>query len=367
MYLKITTEEFAHCVETTARFAGKGSASLPVLSCVLIVAGDDGVKFRATNLEIGIDKGAVADVKSTGIAAVPALVLKDLASSLPRLGTLELEKSGDTLTIRFPGGKTIIKTLSHDDFPTLPYPDESTGIKTTLSGTVLKSLISSVISCASVSTVRPELASVFLKAAGGALTSVATDSFRLSEKRAGITGLSKQFSILIPARNTHDFLSALTDEEVTLVVSEHQCAAFQGKTAVTTRLTSGTYPDYTQIIPKTFSTEATVLRKDFEQALRRGVVFSDAFQKVRLTLDPKKKTIGISSRNTDRGESSEEIKAAVAGEALELSFNHRYLQTPLSVTSAESISLSAAGPGRPLVIRGSGDTSFLYLVMPMNQ
>ena len=136
---------------------------------------------------------------------------------------------------------------------------------------------------------------------------------------------------------------------------------------VTTRLVSASYPDYAQIIPKSATAEATILRKDFEAALKRTAVFSDSFQKVRLSISSSEKAVMLSSHNNDIGDANESIAAAVSGESIELSFNHRYLQAPLSLISTESITLSAAGIGRPLIIRGVGDSSLLYLVMPMNQ
>ena len=67
------------------------------------------------------------------------------------------------------------------------------------------------------------------------------------------------------------------------------------------------------------------------------------------------------------GESSETISAAITGEEVELSFNHRYLGAPLPLITTENLSLSCAGMGRPMIMRGVGDNTFLYLVMPMNQ
>ena len=113
--------------------------------------------------------------------------------------------------------------------------------------------------------------------------------------------------------------------------------------------------------------EATVLKKDFEAALRRTAIFSDSFQKVRVGIDGSKKAVMLSAQNADVGDSSESIPAAITGEAVEFSFNHRYLSAPISTIATESVTLSASGIGRAMVMRGSGDTSFLYLVMPMNQ
>ena len=107
--------------------------------------------------------------------------------------------------------------------------------------------------------------------------------------------------------------------------------------------------------------------KDFESALKRTSVFSDSFQKIRLAFDTGGKKIAFSARNSDIGETNESVPASITGESVELSFNHRYLQAPLPLITTEQVSLSSAGIGRPLVIKGIGDTTFLYLVMPMNQ
>mgnify|MGYP006199794255 CR=1 FL=1 len=110
-----------------------------------------------------------------------------------------------------------------------------------------------------------------------------------------------------------------------------------------------------------------LLRKDFEQALKHTTIFSDSFQKVRLTFTPKKNTLSLYAHNSDVGESIEVITGQVSGNPLDLSFNHRYLSSILSLTSADSLSFTAAGIGRPLIIKGVSDTSLLYLVSPMNQ
>lgn len=136
---------------------------------------------------------------------------------------------------------------------------------------------------------------------------------------------------------------------------------------VVSRLTNAVYPDYRQIIPKESIVEAVILRKDFEAALKRTIIFADTFQKVRISFDPKKNICSLFAQNTDIGESIETLPAHISGSALNLSFNYRYLTTALSLTNTESISLVAAGIGRPLIMKGVGDTSLLYLVSPMNQ
>jgi DNA polymerase-3 subunit beta len=263
-------------------------------------------------------------------------------------------------------GKSSIKTVPYDDFPSIPFPENPKN-RIIVPGVLLRTLFTSITSCASSSTIRPELSSIYLSIEGGVLTSVATDSFRLAEKKVPLVNKGTQGKFLIPAKNAIDIAQAIPDEDIIMSFDEHQCAFVSTSGMLVSRLTNAVYPDYRQIIPKESVAEAIILRKDLETALKQTIIFSDSFQKVSISFDPKKNQFSISARNPDIGESSETIPAHISGNALTLSFNHRYISTILSLTGAESLSLTAAGIGRPLIIKGVGDTSLLYMVSPMNQ
>ena len=366
MIISIEKKKFFEAVHIAARFAQRKNTTLPALSSILIIAGDDGIKMRATNLETGIDLKLEGECTTKGVVAIPATILQQIATSLTQEGKITIEHTGDIVSIISGTSKSSIKTTPYDDFPSIPFPENPKN-RIVLSGVILRSLFTSIASCASSSTVRPELSSIYISIEGGVLTAVATDSFRLAEKKIPLINKGTQGKFLIPAKNALDIAQALPDDDIIMSFDEHQCA-FVGTTGMlVSRLTNAVYPDYRQIIPKESIVEAIMLRKDFENALKRTTIFSDLFQKVRINFDPKKNLFSFFARNIDIGESSETIPARISGSALELSFNHRYLSAVLSLTGAESISILAAGIGRPLIIKGIGDTSLLYLVSPMNQ
>lgn len=366
MFISIEKKEFSEAVHIAGRFAERKSATLPALSAILVVAGNDGIKLRATNLETGVDLTLKGDVTSEGVVAIPATVLQQVAASLTRNGKVTIEHAGEVAVIESGASKSSLKTVPYADFPSIPVPEQPENT-ITLSGALLKGLFGSIASCASASTVRPELASISITVEGGVLTAVATDSFRLAEKKVPIANKGAQGVFLIPAKNALDIASALPDTDIELSFDEHQAAFKSAGGLLVSRLTNATYPDYRQIIPKEFSAEATLLRKDFDAALKRTAIFSDTFQKVRVAFDIKKSSVAFSARNADVGESVEALMARVSGTPLELSFNHRYLSAVLGLTNADSLTLSASGVGRPLIIKGAGDASLLYLVSPMNQ
>jgi len=67
------------------------------------------------------------------------------------------------------------------------------------------------------------------------------------------------------------------------------------------------------------------------------------------------------------GETTEELQTSVEGEDLDIKFNHRYITDALQIIPSDSISLSFSGLGKPMVMEGMSDQSYLYLVMPMNK
>lgn len=366
MHISIENKLFIRAVHTVSRFAERRGATLPALASILILANNDTIKMRATNLEAGIDLKIQGTCKVSGACAVPAALLAQIASSLSIEGMSTLEQTGDLLLFTSGTGKLSLKTTPYDDFPSIPFPENPKN-RLVLPSTILQPILISIAGCASVSTVRPELASLFFSIEAGTLTIVATDSFRLAEKKIPLTTKSTQGTFLIPAKNALEIAQSLPEEDIILSFDDHQCAFVTNTMMVVSRLTNAVYPDYRQIIPKESVTEAIVLRKDFEAALKRTSIFSDSFQKVRLTFDNKKKQLTLFARNPDLGESNESLPAKIVGDTINLSFNHRYLNTILTLTTTENISLSAAGIGRPLIIRGVGDPSLLYLVSPMNQ
>jgi len=155
--------------------------------------------------------------------------------------------------------------------------------------------------------------------------------------------------------------------DVEVYYNEHQLSTQAGEVYYTSRLLDGAFPNYRQIIPKDFSTEAVVLREEMAGALKSLSVFADKFAQVSLALEPSKKAMMLSSRNPDVGEQVSTVKATIEGDQVSVSFNGRYLADSLQAIVGESVRLHSNGPGKAMLIKDASDASFLYLAMPMNR
>lgn len=366
MKFECTTEELGGAVGIAVRFVER-KVNLPVLSSVLITAEKTGrVTLRATNLECGVEVVVPAKVSSEGVVAVSGATLSALLGNI-KTKSVSMSLVGEVLKIEADRIAASLKTVPHEDFPILPRVSASSSFKVKASD--LNRLIRNVAYCASTSAIKPEQQSVLVYAEMGKLTAAATDSFRLAEKIVPLKGGGSVPQLLIPIRNAAELMRLLesTNEEVEIYYNEHQISTHIKGVYYTSRLIDGAFPNYRQIVPKSFTTEAIVLREDLAQALKSLSVFADKFSQVSFTVDPSKKAIVLSSRNPDVGEEVSTVRSTVSGDSASMNFNGRYLADSLQGISGESVRIHSNGPGKPLVIRDSADDSFFYLAMPMNR
>ena len=364
MKVECVKQNLKEALLTAERFTGK-QLSLPVLKYVLLIAGEKNIKLRATNLDCGIEIEIPARIEKEGVMAVPADTLGNFLSHLPQEKNITLELVGEHLTISGSSYSTLIKGFGYEDFPTLPfvYKGESIDIN---SKQLLGAFRSTIFSVAQTD-IKPEFGSVNMYTDGNALVFASTDSSRLSEKRVLFKKEIGNLNVLIPSKNVNEIIRALEpiNEEMNIIATKNQISFHSEHIHITSRLIDGMFPDYKQIIPKQFFTEAVLLRQDLLDRLKIASVFSGKLQQIRMKMYPEDKLFEIDSRNDEVGETTQQIDATLKGENVEMLFNQRFLLDVLQFLTADSISLQSGGHGKPLIIKGVGDPSFTYLVMPM--
>jgi DNA polymerase-3 subunit beta len=364
MQIATTKEKILNAVLLAERITGK-KESLPVLSCILFKVEKD-VSIQATNLEASIEITIPSEVEESGSIAVPASVLSQTLRSIS-VDKIKFKTEDNNLIISSRGTRTLIKALPHEEFPKLSGGTGKKGIH--IARLELLNGLQSVSYAASPSMIRPELGSIFVSIRDGKILCVATDSFRLAEK--SIPASSKtDIELLIPLKHAQELahvLEHISSDDVELTADESQMSVSGSGARYTSRVVDSTFPNYKEILPKKFETEATVLKSDFAEMLRKARVFSGNDQHVGLHVYPAKKIFSATARSSDVGEMSDSIDAAITGEDIDINFHIGYLGDCLASIESDSINLGFSGAGKPLVIRGVSDASFTYLVMPLNR
>ena len=365
MKLECRIEDILDKVLKVERITGK-NLTLPILNSILLIADKKSLKLRSTNLSLGVEIEIPAKIEKEGVVAVSGSILSNIFSNVPQNETVHIESVEGNLLIKTKKSQIRLKGQPHDDFPTIPIVS---GTSFDIESRKLLDGIKSVYYSSAISDVKPEISSVFMYTNEDNLIFVSTDSFRLAEKRIKIKGLDEIAGILIPYKNISEILRvfAEADSVIKVCFNKNQISFSADRTYLTSRVIDGVFPDYRQIIPKSSETSVVVLKQDLLDSLKISNIFSDKFNQVNLKIAPKEKVFELSSSNNDVGDNKTYLDAALSGESIALSFNYRYFLDCFQSIITDSVSIKLSGASAPIVVSPVSDSSFLYLIMPMNR
>lgn len=366
MKIECLKEKLHSAVSKAEKIASK-NITLPVLSCLLFETKKNTLIIRSTNLDLGLEISIPVKVEEEGKVAVPAQIIGSFLNNLTDDKNLKLETVDNMLKVSSSSSEANIKTFSADDFPTVPMIDDGKVCK--ISSKDLLSGIRSVIYSSSTSSVKPELSSIYIHSEDDNLVFVATDSFRLAEKKVKTRKIVDLPVVLIPFKNASDILKIIdnVDEEIEINSTKNQISFTFGGIYLVSRVIDGAFPDYKQILPKEFKTDVIVLKQDLVNSLKISNIFSDNFNQMNISVPVGGESVQVKTKNVNIGENTNKIEAKVSGEGVEVNFNYKYIVDCLPSIASDSVSLSFNGLNKPLVIRGVSDRTFTYLVMPMNR
>ena len=350
--------------------------TLPILSSLYISAKDNKLTIRATNLETALELNVPCKVEAPGMIVISGKTLSGFLSNISD-EQISIQNNNNNLFVKTRSGQTTLRGFSPDDFPLFPTIDPL--FSCVLLSEELHQSIDSVAVATSVSDIKPELSSVFFRIFKNTLKLAATDSFRLAEKSIVSKKMNAERSItfLVPNHSIQELLrlfdnsksdqtlSFYNDKEVEIILNKNQIV-FQNKAIrFISRLTDGVFPEYEQIIPKTSKTEVICKRSDLIHHVKLASVFASRLNDVKLSLNVKDKDIEFSASNPDIGEHQSNLDVSIQGDDVSAKFNWRYVIDGAMRVPGEYIMIYFNGEQSPLLLKGKGDSSYTYLVMPM--
>lgn len=364
MKLKCSLEKLKNAVTLADKMSSK-NATLPILNSLLLKTSGKSLKIRSTNLNVGVEIDIPANIEKEGVFVVKSDVLLNICSNLTG-NEIVLILENENLIININKTTATIKCSPSEEFPTIPTVE---GESFQVDRKVLLDGIRSVYFASAVSDIKPEISSVFLYTESDYLYFVATDSFRLAEKKIKIKGLPDISKILIPHKSVAEIIRVLevVEGDVNVVFTRNQMSIFTSNIYFTTRLIDGGFPQYQIIIPKEEKTRVVTMKQDLVNTLKLSNIFTDKFSQVVLQIDQKNKKVSINSKNTDIGQINSNLDAVIEGGDIEVSFNLKYFTDVFQAIYGDSLSISFTEPNKPILIKSVNDNNFLYLLMPTNK
>jgi len=348
--------------------------TLPITNNVLLATEQSRLKLAATNLEMAISCWIGAKVEEEGAITVPARLLSDFISSLPSEKVdISLSPQTRTLGLKCARFEARISGIDAKDFP--PIPKVEGGITTKVEVEALRQGITQVVFAAATEESRPVLTGVDAKFDGDLLTLAAADGFRLAVYKLPLAeAVSQETEVIIPARTLAELnrLIAEQEEAVEVMVNPNKGQAlFRLKNIeLVSQLIQGTFPNYAQLIPQSYTTRAVIGVADFLRATKTASIFArDGSGIIRLVVTPGGELtpgkVVVSARSEEIGDDVGEIDAVVEGEEAKIAFNGKYLTDVLSVLHESQVALETTSPSSPGVLRPVGVDNYIHVVMPM--
>jgi len=374
MNFTILSKEFKKGINIVEKITGK-NLTLPILDNVLIEVLSNFIKISATDLELGIQWWGMCKTEKEGKIAVPAKLLNQIAGVLTD-EKVNIKEKGNTLTIEGKNYKTQVKGFSADDFPIIPGFSKDNFIE--INSKKIKEGLISVVDIVSLSQIKPEISGVYFSFQKDVIKLVATDSFRLSEKTISFPNkqgyknmFNEEVNFILPQRSAKELINIINEEDKSLRIylSESQVlfetflsTVDHPEINLISRQIEGEYPSYQEIIPKEGKTKITVNKDEFLKQVKAAGIFGGRTNEIILKIS---KNLEIFSQDADIGEANISLPAKIEGNELKVSFNWKFLIDGLVNIKSSEITFEFQGDDGPSIIRPVGDSSYLYVVMPI--
>ena len=346
---------------------------LPITANVLIASDGGRLRLSATNLEITMSCWIQANIEEEGAITVPARLLGDFVNTLPN-DRISLTVAPRSRQVRMDCARNeaSIGGLDADDFP--PAPVVKDGVSVQLDAKGLRQAVAQTVFAAATDDSRPVLTGVDAKFEGQLLTLAASDGFRLSVFKLPLDATVEATEIVVPARALSELGRLLADQEEAVTMRTNAAKTqvlFQLTNAeLVAQLIQGTFPNFSQLIPASYTSRSVTDVGEFLRETRIASVFArDGSGIVRLVVTPGEGVtpgkVVISARAEEVGDNQGELDAAVEGEGVKIAFNGKYLQDVLQALDDGQLAMETSGPSSQGVFRPVGDDNYVHVIMPM--
>ena len=375
MKVSCLQENLAKGLNIVSRAVAARTATLPVLTHVLLATDGGRLKIAATNLELGINCWIGAKVEDEGSITVPARPFSELISLLPP-DRVDLDLNIRTQTLRVQCGHTDnnIKGIDAQEFPIIPTFEPTNAAF--VDANLLKTMIGKVVFAAATDESRPMLTGVLTKLDNDKIVMVAADGFRLSVCSGVLKEpVAEPRTILVPSKAIAEVARVVGEQEepvaISVTPSRGQVLFHMQNVDLVAQLIDQRFPDYEPIIPKKTETRTVVSTAEMLKACRQASIFArESSDTMRLRITPSNDggpgKVTISARADETGDNESQLEAISTGSEVEIAFNVKFLIDVLSVIDAPQTALETTVPKSPGVIKPVGDDTFLHVVMPMH-
>ncbi|MBQ3293080.1 DNA polymerase III subunit beta [Candidatus Saccharibacteria bacterium] len=373
MEIEATAEKLSKALNNVSRIA-TSKVTLPVLNNVLIKVKDKQVSLVTTNLDMAIIDFLPVSSSKDGVITVPAKLLAEFISNLPKDEIVKITSSGTKITVTAGKYSSTINGSPADDFPELPEIDEESAVIFKIGTEEFKNGIGQVIIASSNDFNRPALTGVHFYTSDKSLFVVATDGYRLAKKKL-IKNVQSEIKITIPSSSLQEVLRSITDdvEEIEISFNDDLIRFRLGELEIISKIIDAEYPNPEDFLPKTSEINLVVDRSDLIRVVKLASLFARHTTNDVITCEAKTPdTFSVHSIANEYGKNDSSIDTKTDQDG-KISVTSRYLLDALNVIATPKISINFNDKSKnlsviesALVLKESNSEDYIHILMPVD-
>ena len=351
---------------------------LPVLNSIKVEVYEKEMLLTASNSDIAIQtkiEEPFINIINPGVSAIPGKYLTEIVKSLDS-SLIEIQTDGNQNIIINADRSTFnLKLMDVNDYPNISFLN--TDKATIINAKDLNKVISQTAFAASEDEKRPILTGVNVYNKGKLLYIVATNGFRLSQRKAQNFFEGEDISLVIPKKSLDELqkiLLAYEQKDIKIVASKTHVLFEFSNILFQTRLFEGTYPDTEKVIPSDYLITIPFNKIELKDAIKRisilnsGSKEKENYNVIRLILT-KERNVELFSSNSELGDAKQILTPAgqIKGNDLDIYFSSRYLADALNACVSPEVILSFINSKKAFSISGKDDENLVQVILPVSK
>jgi DNA polymerase III subunit beta len=328
--------------------------TLPILSGVLIQAGEEGLVLSSFDYEVSSKTDIQADVEEPGTVLVSGRLLAEIAGRLPnapvRVATEESRISVSCGSVTF-----TLLSMPVEEYPSMPEVGAESGV---VPAEEFATAVAQVAVAASRDDVTPVITGVQLEVRENTLGLVATDRYRVAVREidwdgGAVGGEQESVTALVPARTLQEVGKTFGHSGTISVAitsrDDRELIAFSAdRKTVTSLLIKGNFPPVRRLFPDTVDNYAVMNTVELIEATRRValVLEREAALRYSFTTDG----LTLEAIGSEQAQASETVDAILTGDDTIVSLKPQFLLDGLGAVHAEFVRISftkTENPNKP--------------------
>ena len=356
------TNDLVQAVTNVSR-AVSGKSAVPALEGILLQAQEGKLFIAGYDLNLGITTEIEANVIQEGGAVLGAKFFSDVVRRMPGEDITVACDDKQLTEITSASSHFTVLAISAKDYPELPTVPSTSSMK--LDKQLLQNMINQTLFAVALGDAKPVHTGSLFDIAGGKMTVVSVDGYRLALRREDIQA-SRDFKFIVPGKTLGEVsrLIGSGDGEVNIRLGERHIVFEVDGYSVISRLLEGEFLDYNASIPKNHSLEVVVGVRPLIESVERAALLISERMKSPLKVKFDHDVIAISCE-TSMGKVYDEVACSSVGNEVVIGFNHKYLLDALRNSGCDEVKLQLNGPLSPVKVVPKEGEQFLFLVLPV--